>query len=102
MFRPNLIMAFVLIDLRHELQAIDQEFVDWMGARQVPFAIVYTKADKVKPPQIDKHVERIENELLKTWEAMPPTFITSADEGIGREILLQYIVDLNKEVKENS
>ncbi len=102
MFRPNLIMAFVLIDLRHELQAIDKEFVDWMGARQVPFAIVYTKADKIKPPQIDRHVERIENELLKSWEAMPPSFITSADERIGREILLQYIVDLNTEVKENS
>ena len=101
LFRPNLVMAFVLIDLRHELQSIDKDFIDWMGARRLPFAIVYTKADKIKPPQIDKHIKRIEDELLTTWEAMPPSFITSAESKIGREILLQYIVDLNTEVKEN-
>jgi GTP-binding protein len=102
LFRPNLVMAFVLIDLRHELQTIDKEFIDWMGARQVPFAIVYTKADKIKPPQIDNHVNIIRDELLTTWEAMPPSFITSAETRIGRDVLLQYIVDLNSEVKENS
>ncbi len=102
LFRPNLVMAFILIDLRHDLQAIDKEFIDWMGARRVPFAIVYTKADKIKPPQIDNHVMAIQNELLTTWEAMPPSFITSAETRIGREILLQYIVDLNSEVKENN
>ena len=95
-------MAFVLIDLRHDLQAIDKEFIDWMGARQVPFAIVYTKADKIKAPQVDNHVEAIKGELLTTWEAMPPSFITSAESRIGREVLLQYIVDLNTEVKENN
>jgi len=102
LFRENLVMAFVLIDLRHELQAIDKEFIDWMGARRVPFAIVYTKADKIKPPKIDNHVQRIEKVLLTTWEAMPPSFITSAEGRIGREVLLQYIVDLNSEIKENN
>ena len=102
LFRPNLVMAFVLIDLRHELQAIDKEFIDWMGVRKLPFAIVYTKADKVKPPQIDSHISSIEKELLTSWEAMPPSFITSAEGRIGREVLLQYIADLNSEIKENS
>jgi len=102
LFRPNLVMAFVLIDLRHELQTIDKEFIDWMGARQVPFAIVYTKADKIKPPQVENQAHRIEEELLTTWEAMPPSFITSAVGRIGREVLLQYITDLNSEIKENS
>ncbi len=102
LFRPNLVMAFILIDLRHELQEIDKEFIDWMGVRRVPFAIVYTKADKVKPPQIENHTERIETELLTSWEAMPPSFITSAEHRMGREVLLQYIADLNSEIKENS
>ncbi|RLD22102.1 MAG: YihA family ribosome biogenesis GTP-binding protein [Bacteroidetes bacterium] len=102
LFRPNLVMAFVLIDLRHDLQAIDQEFIDWLGVRQVPFAIVYTKSDKIKPPKVETHVKAIEDALLTTWEAMPPSFITSAVTRIGQEVLLQYIVDLNSEIKENS
>ena len=98
MFRPNLVTAFILIDLRHPLQAIDREFIDWMGMRRVPFAIIYTKADKVKPREVDKHVRRIEKALLETWETVPPSFVSSANSGQGRDLILQYIAQLNKEL----
>ena len=98
MLRPNLVTAFVLVDLRHDLQAIDKEFIDWLGARQIPFAIVFTKADKLKPPQVHKHQERIRQALLETWEGIPATFVTSSEKGLGRETLLQYIAELNESI----
>ena len=94
--RPNLVNAFVLIDLRHDLQAIDKEFIDWMGARQVPFAIVFTKADKLKPREQTENQKRIREALLETWEGIPLTFVTSSERNIGREVLLEYIVELNE------
>ena len=96
MLRPNLVTAFVLIDLRHDLQDIDKEFMDWMGARQIPFAIVFTKADKLKPQQVRSHQQKIRNAMLETWEGIPITFVTSSEKGIGRADLLQYIVELNR------
>ncbi len=94
--RPNLVTAFVLLDLRHPLQAIDKEFIDWMGESQVPFAIVYTKADKLKPREVKSHKKRIEDALLETWDEIPSTFTTSANKRVGRGALLQYIADLNE------
>ena len=95
MMRKNLVTAFVLIDLRHELQSIDKEFIEWMGERHLPFAIVYTKADKLKPREVEGNKARIEEELLKTWESMPPAFVTSAEKRTGRGDLLGYITELN-------
>lgn len=95
MFRTNLITAFVLVDLRHELQAIDRDFINWLGARQVPFSIVYTKADKIKTGQVANHVGRIETELLKSWETLPESFVTSSVQDAGRDALLEYIGALN-------
>ena len=100
MIRPNLVCTFILIDLRHELQAIDSEFIDWMGARQLPFALVFTKADKLKPNQVSKHQQRIREALLKTWEEIPTTFVTSSVTRMGRDALLQYIDLLNQTVTE--
>ena len=83
--------AFVLLDIRHELQKIDSEFIHWLGEHGVPFAIVYTKADKLNSKDVPKHVQRIESELLKTWEELPKSFITSSQTKAGREELLDYI-----------
>ena len=100
LFRPNLISAFVLVDLRHSLQEIDRTFIDWLGARRVPFSIIYTKADKVKPRLRSKHQQRIEQALLESWEALPSSFLSSAQTGEGREALLQYIGVLNTRLEE--
>lgn len=95
MFRANLVTAFVLIDLRHPLQDIDREFINWLGLRQVPFAILYTKADKIKPNRIDAHLRQIRNVLSEDWEELPPQFITSSELRQGREQVLQYISECN-------
>lgn len=100
MLRPNLVCTFILIDLRHELQAIDSEFIDWMGARHLPFALVFTKADKLKPNQVTANQKQIRKALLQTWEEIPTTFVTSSIKGEGREALLHYIDHLNHSVTE--
>ncbi len=97
--RKQLICAFVLVDIRHEPQPIDLEFMQWLGENAIPFAIVFTKADKLKPQAIERSVEVYQQVLLETWEKMPPYFITSAESKFGKEELLQYIEDINTTVK---
>lgn len=97
--RKQLICAFVLVDIRHEPQPIDLEFMQWLGENTIPFAIVFTKADKLKPQAIERSVEVYQQVLLETWEEMPPYFITSAESKLGKEELLQYIEDINTTVK---
>ena len=97
--RKQLICAFVLVDIRHEPQLIDLEFMQWLGENAIPFAIVFTKADKLKPQAIERSVEVYQQVLLETWEEMPPYFITSAERKLGKEELLQYIEDINTTVK---
>lgn len=92
--RETLITAFVLIDSRHTIQKPDQEFLEWCGENHVPFNIIYTKADKPKPLELQANIENIENELLKTWEELPNRFISSADERTGKEEILSFIGDL--------
>jgi len=94
--RQQLQCAFVLIDIRHPLQAIDSEFIDWMGERQIPFALIYTKADKLKASDIKVNADRINNELLKTWNALPPYFVTSSEKHLGRDEVLNYINQINQ------
>ncbi|ALM20624.1 GTP-binding protein EngB [Nonlabens tegetincola] len=95
--RKQLICGFVLVDIRHDPQPIDTEFMEWLGSNGVPFAIVFTKADKLKPKAIEKQVNDYKEALLQTtWEEMPPYFITSASKGIGKEELLGYIDEINK------
>ncbi len=96
--RQQLVLTFILIDCRHELQKIDREFINWCGENQIPFALVFTKADKLGKNQLQSQVNAILKELLKTWEQLPPHFITSSESKTGREDVLQYIDDVLKEV----
>ena len=93
--REQLISAFVLVDIRHEPQPIDLEFMQWLGEHAIPFSIIFTKADKLKPKAIERHIETYKNILLESWETTPPYFITSATKNIGQDTVLQYIEDLN-------
>ena len=96
--RPQLVSVFVLIDIRLEPQANDLEFINRLGELQVPFAIIFTKADKISATKATAHVERYQQKLLETWSEFPPYFITSAENRTGREALLDYIEALNLEV----
>ncbi|AHF14052.1 ribosome biogenesis GTP-binding protein YihA/YsxC [Niabella soli] len=93
--RENLITLFVLIDSRHEPQLIDLEFINQLGAWSIPFALVFTKADKNKPGATIRNVDAFLNKLRETWEALPPHFITSAIDKNGREEVLEYVGKLN-------
>ena len=92
--RQQLLSAFVLIDSRHELQKNDLDFINWMGENNVPFAIVYTKADKTKQYQLSENLRSIKNGLRQHWEELPLQFVTSAETGEGREAVLDYIIKL--------
>ncbi|NOY48881.1 MAG: YihA family ribosome biogenesis GTP-binding protein [Chlorobi bacterium] len=98
--RKQLVSAFVLVDIRHEPQPIDLNFMSWLGEHMIPFSIVFTKADKLKPKAIENHIEDYKNTLLETWEEMPNYFITSASKSIGKDELLNYIGSINAELKE--
>jgi GTP-binding protein len=93
--RTQLVTAFVLIDIRHLPQPVDLDFMQWMGENGIPFSIIFTKADKLKPNAITKHVEDYKNILLQTWEEMPNYFITSSSKVIGQDEVLGYIDELN-------
>jgi GTP-binding protein len=93
--REQLVTAFVLVDIRHAPQPIDLEFMQWLGENGIPFSIIFTKADKLKPNAILNHVEDYKNVLLETWEDMPNYFITSSSNGVGQEEVLGYIEGLN-------
>ncbi len=92
--RTQLITTFVLIDIRLEPQKNDLDFIEFLGTNGVPFSIVFTKADKLTPNQALKKVNDYKASLLKTWEELPPVFVTSATNRTGKEELLQYIQGL--------
>jgi len=93
--RKQLVSAFVLIDIRHEPQSIDLEFMQWLGEQQIPFSIIFTKADKLKPKAIERNIEYYKNILLESWEEMPNHFVTSSTKNIGKEEVLNYIDEIN-------
>ena len=96
--REQLLNAFVLIDIRHEPQEIDLSFMEWLGINQIPFSIVFTKADKLSNTVVARHVDNYLNAMLNgVWEELPNYFITSSAKGTGREELLAYIDHINKE-----
>ena len=96
--REQLVSAFVLVDIRHEPQKIDVEFMQWLGERAVPFAIIFTKADKLKPQAIERNVAAYKEALLEWWEEFPPYFVTSAQNKTGKEELTQYIEQTNQTI----
>jgi GTP-binding protein len=97
--RTQLVCAFVLIDIRLEAQKIDLEFMEFMGESEIPFCIVFTKADKISRVKIDMHVTAYKKQMLaNNWAEMPQHFITSSTEGTGKEMLLSYIEEINQEL----
>lgn len=97
--RTQLVCAFVLVDIRHEPQKIDLDFMQWLGEHSVPFAIVFTKADKLKPLAIERNIKTYQDILLQLWEEFPPYFITSAEQYIGKDELVAYIEQINMTLK---
>jgi len=93
--RQQLVNTFVLVDCRHEPQPIDLEFLEWMGMNTIPFSIVFTKADKLKPQALEKNIATYKTKLMETWEELPPYFITSSANKTGRDDILDYIQDIN-------
>ena len=98
--REQLTCLFVLIDCRHEPQKIDLEFMEWLGQCQVPFAIIFTKTDKISKGKLAGNVEIYRHIMLETWEELPPILYTSAEKKEGREELLAYIEKINVCIKE--
>ncbi len=94
--RPQMTSLFVLVDSRLEPQKIDLEFMEWLGENGGPFAIVFTKVDKLSKGAAAKNIDAYKSELLKQWEELPPIFVTSSETGQGREELLDYIEELNR------
>lgn len=101
--RTSLVCGFVLVDVRHEPQPIDLEFMQWLGENAIPFNIIFTKVDKLKPQVLTRNVAHYQSVLLETWESLPEMFVTSSSTGQGREELLGYIEGLNQQIgKERS
>ncbi|MGX9987345.1 ribosome biogenesis GTP-binding protein YihA/YsxC [Chryseobacterium sp. POL2] len=93
--RKNLVNLFVLVDVRHTPQKIDIEFMQWCGESGIPFSIVFTKADKMKPGGAQRNIEAYEQELFKSWEELPQMFLTSAEKKQGGDQILDYIEQTN-------
>lgn len=99
--REQMTNLFVLIDSRHEPQPIDLAFIEWLGTNSVPFSIVFTKADKLKGGKLNSNIREYLKKLQEQWEELPPYFITSSENRMGREELLNYIASINKEINSN-
>ena len=95
--RENLIYTFVLVDIRHEPQKLDMDFMNNLGEQGIPFCIVFTKADKLSQTAVNKSLEVYQAQMLETWEEMPQFFVTSSVNGSGRDEILATIDSLNKE-----
>ena len=97
--RRQLVCGFVLVDIRHEPQKVDVDFMEWLGSNSIPFAIIFTKADKLKSGAIDTYANNYLQGLLEgAWEETPPHFVTSSTHHLGKEALLDYIDQINQQV----
>ncbi len=99
--RTQMVCAFVLVDCRHEPQKIDLEFMQWLGENQIPFSIIFTKADKLSKNKLPVQIESYISEMLKYWEEMPNYFITSSSSGLGKEEILAYISEINTQLNKS-
>ncbi|MES2487099.1 MAG: ribosome biogenesis GTP-binding protein YihA/YsxC [Bacteroidota bacterium] len=100
--REQLICAFVLVDIRHEAQKIDLEFINYLGEAEVPFCIIFTKSDKLSKAKQLQHVTAYKKQVLENgWEEMPQHFVTSSEDTTGRDEVLAYIEAVNKGIFEN-
>lgn len=96
--RKQMICAFVLIDSRHKPQPIDLDFMGWLGENQVPFCIIFTKADKLKPKALERNLNTYKEIMLETWEQMPQYFVSSSSNGLGRDEILDFISTINQQL----
>lgn len=96
--REQMTNLFVLIDSRLEPQKIDLEFMEWLGENGIPFAIIFTKADKLKGGRLKMNINSYLRELGKQWEELPPYFISSSEDRMGRTEILDYIENINKDI----
>jgi GTP-binding protein len=96
--REQLVCTFVLIDSRHDPQKIDIEFMQFLGENQIPFCLVFTKADKLGSSKLNKQITSYKKKLLHTWETLPMTFLTSSSTGLGRKEFLDFIDGVNQDV----
>ncbi len=94
--RGQMANLFLLIDIRHDPQKIDLEFIDWLGNNGIPFTIVFTKADKLSRLKAGENVKKYMDTLQETWEELPPHFVTSSEKRTGRDEVLDYIDEINK------
>ena len=99
--REQMTCLFVLVDSRLEPQKIDLEFIEWLGENGIPFAIVFTKADKQSVGKTKANVTCYLETLRQQWEELPPYFVTSSEKKTGRQELLDYIEEINRSLKEN-
>ncbi len=96
--REQLVCTFVLIDSRHDPQKIDIEFMQFLGETQIPFCIVFTKADKLGSSKINNQIASYKKKLLNYWETLPQSFLTSSSTGLGRKEFLDFIATVNEDV----
>ena len=99
--REQLVCTFVLIDSRHDPQKIDLDFMKFLGKNQIPFCIVFTKADKLGSSKLNKQIVSYKKKLLNTWETLPTSFITSSSSGLGKDDFLNFIASVNDDVASN-
>lgn len=97
--REQLLNVFVLLDSRLEPQQIDLEFMNWCGEKEIPFAMVFTKIDKLSSSALQKNMAKYKKEMMKYWAELPPVFTTSSESGFGREKILNYIEQINLAMK---
>lgn len=97
--REQLVNVFVLVDIRLEPQKIDLEFIEWLGVSSIPFAIVFTKADKLTPNKCRQAMDAYGKKLSETWEELPPMFLTSSEKKDGRDDVLNYIEQINNNLQ---
>lgn len=95
--REQLSNVFVLIDIRHDMQEIDNQFINWLGESEIPFSIVFTKSDKLSSVRAKQNAETWMEKLKEKWEELPPYFITSSVKNVGKEEILNYIDKINKD-----
>ncbi len=97
-FRPNLVCIFILIDSRHKPQNNDLQFMEWLGEKQIPFAMIFTKSDKLAKTKLEESIALYKATMLESWETLPEIFITSSETKLGRDDVLNYIENLNNTV----
>lgn len=99
--REQLTCLFVLLDCRHEPQKIDLEFMEWLGESGVPFAIIFTKTDKISKGRLQENLDVYREKMLETWEELPPVMTSSSEKKEGREEILDYIDEINRQLQES-